>query len=144
MAGKPYKHDAATIRRWRIRATNLSHNPSLSAAEICRIIGREDGTSPHTVRYHTFHARRDFESYRRWYARNYMRISRHLDSVLPTLYNGNSELSLAELTGRIESNAGIAMRESTLEKLLGKYEGNKPLVKTESGKYHLNQSYYQS
>jgi hypothetical protein len=58
------------------------------------------------------------------------------------LYNGNSELSLAELTSRIESNAGIAMREKTLENLLGKYEGNTPLVKTESGNYCLSDAYY--
>ena len=95
-----------------------------------------------TVRYHTFHARRDLKSYWQEYNRNYKHIVRNIDTILPTFYNGNPELSLTEITTRIETHKGISMRESTLEKLLGKYEGNAPLVKTESGNYQLNHDFY--
>jgi hypothetical protein len=82
----------------------------------------------------------------RAYGREYHRVLRRLDTILPALYNGNSELSLPELSERLQGHAGIRMQEGTLERLLGKHNGERapPLLRTESGSYRLNPSYYSS
>ena len=81
------------------------------------------------------------------YDLRYHHLIRHLDTVLPALYNGNSDLSLEEMSGRIQSHVGIKMQEGTLEKLLVRYGGEprgSPVLRTELGTYRLNPSYYSS
>lgn len=81
------------------------------------------------------------------YDLRYKHLIRHLDTVLPQLYNGNSDLPLSRLTVRIGELTGIQMQEETLEKLLAGYQGKPrgpPLLRTESGSYKLNPSYYAS
>ena len=81
----------------------------------------------------------------RTYWRNYSRLRRHLDKVLPKVFNGDSELSLQEVTNRVGDSAGVKVREATLENILGKCESNRgcsPLVKSDSGNYCLNPSFY--
>ena len=77
----------------------------------------------------------------------YKHLIRHLDTALPQLYNGDSELPLSGLTGRIGELTGIQMQEGTLEILLKGYQGKPrgpPVLRTESGSYRLNSSYYSS
>ncbi len=77
------------------------------------------------------------------YDLRYHHLIRHLDTLLPQLYNGNTELSLAEMSERIESQVGIKMQVGTLEKRLASYNGDRapPVLRTESGTYKLNPSY---
>jgi hypothetical protein len=140
------KYSTDEVHQWRDKAWRLRLKRRLSINKICHLIGEEFGVPPHSVAYRVFGLGRPNHdrTYGRGYRRNYRAFTRRLDSLLPQLYNGNTELSLAEMSERIETHSGIRMQEGTLENLLGKYEGNAPLVKTESGKYQLNQNFYQT
>lgn len=128
----------------------------ISKKQACEIIEKSSGvpaqivavyTAPHNYKPPSHYRKYSYPHYGNHntneYDLKYKNLIRHIDDVLPQLFNGNSELSLTEMTEGIESNVGISMRESTLEKLIGKYEGNAPLIKTELGHYQLNQDFYQ-
>ena len=147
MPGKPYKYSLKDIREWRVKAAHLGNNPHLSKGTISRKIAREYSVPVFAVLYHVFTSTQDAKKYHKRYDREYKHLIRHLDTILPRLYNGNSDLSLTEMAGRIESNIGIRMQEQTIEKLLVRYEGKPrgpPLLRTETGSYKLNPSYYSS
>ena len=146
MAGRPYRYSLKDIREWRVKASNLANNPRLSPGGISRVIAREYGVPVGVVRYYAFATRQDPKRYHQLYDLRYKHLIRRLDIILPALYNGNPELSLPAMSERIEARAGIKMQEGTLEKLLGKYNGERgpPVLKTESGSYKLNPSYYPS
>jgi len=77
----------------------------------------------------------------------YKRLTGHLDSFLPQVFNGNPELSLRAISTGIDNLSGIFLKERTLEKLLAGYENKPrgiPIIKTESGNYQLNLSFYKN
>lgn len=83
----------------------------------------------------------------RLYAKEYKKVIRHIDTYLPQVFNGNPELSLKTISDGIDNLSGISLKERTLEKLIGKYEGlprGPPIIKTESGNYQLNPSFYKN
>lgn len=153
---RPRQYDEETIREWRLKARTLRRDRQLSKRKISRMIAENSKVPLDTVYYYVFGNSRKHEGHQKYlrygsyspphpqYDLKYKHLIRRLDKLLPQFFNGNSDLSLTELTGRIKSNVGIAMRESTLEKLLGKYERNAPLIKTESGNYQLSQNFYAS
>ena len=122
MTGKT-KYDVEKIHEWRLRAKSLRLGQKLSMNQICRQIANESHVPFGTVRYHVLGYGRKFDdkNYSQEYDSKYQSLIHYLDKLLPQFFNGNSELSLTELTGRIESHVGISMRETTLEKLIGKY-----------------------
>lgn len=154
---RPRQYDEETIREWRIKARTLRRDSQLSKRKISRMIAENSKAPLHAVYYYVFGDSRKHEGHQKYlrygsystpqpeYDLKYKHLIRRLDKLIPQFFNENSELSLAELTHRIEANVGIAMRSSTLEKLLGKYEGSEkgsPVVKTESGNYYLSEAYY--
>lgn len=77
----------------------------------------------------------------------YKRVTRHIDNFFPRVFNSTPELPLKEISVGIENLTGISLKENTLEKLLLNYEGKPrgpPIVKTETGNYRLNDSFYRS
>lgn len=81
------------------------------------------------------------------YDYRYKNIIRHVDNLLPQVFNGNPELSLKAISDGIDNLSGISLKERTLEKLVGKYEGlpkGLPILKTETGNYRLNDSFYKN
>jgi len=81
------------------------------------------------------------------YDYRYKNIIRHVDNLLPQVFNGNPELSLKAISDGIDNLSGISLKEKTLEKLVGKYEGlprGPPILKTESGNYRLNDLFYKN
>jgi len=82
---------------------------------------------------------------RNGYCSKHERLRHHIDHVLAEVYNGDFELPLREVVGRINDFSGINMRESSLETLLNRYESHpkgKPLLKTVDDTYVLNGEYY--
>ena len=82
---------------------------------------------------------------RKIYDLKYKRVVRHIDTYFPKIFNSNPDLPLSEISSRIGSLSDIHLKENTLETLLNKYNGNprgSPLIKTDSGKYQLNPSFY--
>lgn len=83
----------------------------------------------------------------RLYGKEYKKVIRHVDNFLPQVFNSKPELSLRDISARIDNLSGIYLKERTLEKILGKYESKPrgpPVIKTESGNYQLNSSFYNS
>ena len=142
------KATPAMVMKWMNLARKLapdypSMNKGYPAARmrVYAAIAERYGVQPRTVARYLSPATRT-----RAYSREYQRLKRHLDTALPQLFNGRPELSLTELSGGIETHAGIKMQAVTLEKLLARYEGKPrgpPAIKTESG-YRLNPAYYSS
>lgn len=144
--------DEPAIRRIRLRTRVLRHDHGLSKRKISRIIAQEFNLPFNTVRYYAFIIGKDWrrhtlkgKRYDNKYDLKYKRVIRHIDNLLPRVFNGNSELQLKEISNGIENLAGISLKERTLEKLLGKYERlprGSPIIKAEPGNYRLNTSFY--
>ena len=91
--------------------------------------------------------RPEIKTQRRDFDYRYKKLVRHIDSVLPQIFNSKPELPLKEISNGIENLTGISLKERTLEKLLLKYENkprDPPIIKTESGKYRLNDLFYRN
>ena len=139
-------HDKKLIKKLRYKGGALRRNPSKVKIRFCEKIAQEHNLLLETVRYYMF-KRKPQKIYDRTYDLKYKRLIRHIDSVFPQIFNGKPELSLNEISDRIENSAGIYLKEKTLERLLAGYEGKPrgpPILKTESGNYRLNDSYYRS
>jgi len=146
--------DEQAIRTIRLKARGLRHDHRLSKRKISRIIADEFGLPFNTVRYYAFIIGSDWKkenrknmAYDKNYDLKYKKVIRHIDSFLPQVFNGNPELSLRAISDGIDNLSGISLKERTLEKLVGKYEGNPkgpPILKTETGNYQLNLSFYNS
>lgn len=140
--------DMFTIKKWRRRAGGLKHDFRLSERRICTIVAKEFNVPLTTIRYYLFDRdKKDPRFYDRLYDLKYKRVIRHMDSVLPQVFNGNPELSLNNICIGINNLKGISLKEKTLERLIGKYEGllkGPPIVKTETGNYQLNTTFYNS
>jgi hypothetical protein len=101
----------------------------------------------HSRIYKQGYRKRIEKGYFRSYDYRYKNIIRHVDNLLPQVFNSIPELSLKAISNGIDNLSGISLKERTLEKLVGKYEGlprGPPIVKTESGNYRLNGSFYRS
>lgn len=86
-----------------------------------------------------------YKEQRKIYDLKYKNIVRHIDNFFPQIFNSNPELPLKEISSRIDNLTGVHLKESTLETCLNKYETkarDPPLIKTESGQYRLNPSFY--
>ena len=160
---RPRKYTPREIMEWNKLIRHLTRVHHLKKKQACKMIQGSLGVPARTVANYTSPSRYRFPSqYQRYPSQNrrypsqynspeydlrYKHLIRHLDTILPTLYNGNPELTLPEISERIETHAGIRMQEGTLEKLLARYEGKPrgpPVLKTESGSYKLNPSYHPS
>lgn len=139
--------DEQTIRKIRLKARGLRHDHRLSKRKISRLIAEKYNLPFTTTRYYAFESRRDVKRYDSKYDLKYKGLIRHIDNLLPQVFNGNPELPLKEISSGIENLTGISLKERTLEKLLLKYENlprGPPIVKTETGNYKLNSSFYNS
>src|SRR3989338_5525211 len=141
-----------TIKEWRKRLRQLTKN-HMYKIQACKVIASEFKVNPNTVRYCLFQRRsylnaKDYqEAYRnrpeiktrrRDFDYRYKRLTRHIDSLLPQIFNSKLELSLGDISVGIRNLSEISLRERTLEKLLLKYENTErgpPILKTESGNY---------
>lgn len=136
------KFDELTIKKLRRRAGGLRHDFRLSERKIAKIIANEYNILPEIIRYHISIKDKRYPGH---YDLKYKRLIRHVDSVLPQVFNGNPELSLNDICIGIDNLKGISLKEGTLEKLIGKYQRmprGPPIVKTETGNYKLNPSFY--
>lgn len=154
------------IKEWRKKLKQLRRmrTPIL---ESCRVIADEFKINPNTVRYCLFqrkdyHKREYRREYNKYYNKSYRkrheirlkirdydykykRLVGHLDSILPQVFNLHSELGLGDISNEIKNLAGISLQESTLEKIIAKYEDKprgSPIIKTKSKNYLLNFSFY--
>jgi len=134
--------DEITIKKLRRRAGGLRHDYRLSERKIAKIIANEYGIPPEIIRYHVSIKDKRYPGH---YDLKYKRLIRHIDNLFPQIFNGKPELQLKEISSRIENLAGIYLKKRTLEKLLLNYENNvrgPPIIKTETGSYKLNHSFY--
>jgi len=152
---KFWKITPAMVLEWRALANRLAEEyPSQNRGfpkgrrRVYQVIAQMYDVDLRTVYHYMSHTEnRSCKSpvyVKRRYERLYRHLTRHVDSILPQTFNGNDELSLAEISGRIANMIGVSVRERTLEKLLARYEGKPrgpPALKTEKG-YRLNPSYY--
>lgn len=110
-------------------------------------IGYQKRVKKRFLEKHPDYFRNYYRQFLKDYNSKYKRLTRHIDVVLPKVFNSNPELSLQEISSRIGSLSGIHLGEVTLENIIKKYESkasDPPLVKTESGNYRLNHSFYAS
>lgn len=115
----------------------------LTKQEAYRMVEKEFGVPSASIQHYTTPSRYKFPSW----TRNTRYVKRHIDKYLPQVFNGNPELSLRAISDGIDNLSGIALKERTLEKLLLNYEGlprGPPIIKSESGNYRLNDSFYKN
>jgi hypothetical protein len=131
---------------WHNIFRKLYFREGMPKREVYRIIAEKYNVTPNMVSsYIEPITDKDKAHHFSTYDFKYKRLIRHIDNLLPHLFNGNSELQLKEICNGIENLAGIYIKEGTLEKLLLKYKGKPrglPVIKTESGSYKLNSSFY--
>lgn len=150
-----------TIKQWRKSLRQLTKN-HMYKIDACKVIADKFKVNPNTVRYCLFQRkgylnRKDYEEKyrnrpniyikRKNYDLKYKSVVRHIDNLFPQIFNSNPELPLSEISGRIDNLTGVHLKETTLETLLNKYNGkarDPPLIKTESGNYKLNSSFYKN
>lgn len=136
--------DALTIKKWRRKAGGLKHGYRLSKRKICKTVANEFNAPLTQIRYHLFDKDRIRPGF---YDLRYKRLVRHIDRLLPKVFNGELVLSLKEISTGIENLEGIHIKERTLEKLFGKYEesSNSPIiVKTKTYNYRINSLHYKN
>jgi len=87
------------------------------------------------------------QEHRRKYSVKHEQLRRHIPDVLAEVYKGEFELPTNKIITRIANFSDIYIRESTLEKLLNRYNNHpegKPLIESEPKKYVLNGNFYAS
>src|SRR3989338_10786914 len=125
--------DELIIKKWRRKAGGLRHDHRLSERKIAKIIADEYSVPSEIVRYHISTKDKRYPGH---YDLRYKKVVRHIDTFLPQVFNGNPELSLKAISDGIDNLSGISLKERTLERLLGRYEGKQggpPIIKSESG-----------
>lgn len=143
-------HDRNLIKKLRYKGAALRRNPSKIKLRFCEMIAKENNLPLRTVRYYMFERKpspTNIEEYNKEYDLKYKKVVRHIDTFLPQVFNGNPELSLRAISDGIDNLSGVSLKERTLEKLLLKYEGTprgQPIIKTETGNYCLNDSFYKN
>ncbi|GAG20259.1 unnamed protein product [marine sediment metagenome] len=140
-------HDKKLIKTLRYKGGALRRNPSKVKIRFCEMIAKEYNLPIRTLRYYMFERKTSTAFYDKTYDLKYKRLVRHIDKILPQIFNGEAELSLIEMSSGIDKLTGVYIKERTLEKILNRYEGEprgEPLVKTESGKYRLNDLFYKN
>ena len=130
--------------QWRKKLQDLIVVEHITKKEACKRIGQEFNISPSTIASYTAPSRYKCQS--KFYNTRYIRIKREIDKILPQVFNnGYPELPVKEICNRIDNLTGVHLKRSSLENLLNKYvvkARDPPLIKTDSGQYRLNPSFY--